>query len=48
VLSDLGIKFTILAPWQINHEENESNTFVKLKLPDNRDDFHVFIYEVNL
>jgi len=48
VLSDLGIKFTILAPWQINHEENESNTFVKLKLPDNRDDFHVFIYDQDL
>ena len=48
VLSDLGIDFTILAPWQIKNIDSRSEPFVKIKLPNNRKDFNVFVYDQDL
>lgn len=44
-LSDCGIRFTILAPWQIKPHERNHDGVYKLELPENRDPFIVFTYD---
>ncbi len=47
VLSDLGLKFTILAPWQVQAEGNTRSPY-HISLPEGRDDFTVFTYDRDL
>jgi alpha-amylase/alpha-mannosidase (GH57 family) len=47
VLSDCGIKFTILAPWQVIPEEASRGPFL-IDLPNGREPFIVFTYDQEL
>jgi len=47
VLSDFGIKFTILAPWQVIPEETSRGPFL-IDLPNGREPFIVFTYDQDL
>ena len=47
VLSDCGIKFTILAPWQVIPEETSRGPFL-IDLPNGREPFIVFTYDQEL
>ena len=47
VLSDCGIKFTILAPWQVIPEETSRGPFL-IDLPNGREPFIVFTYDQDL
>ncbi len=47
VLSDLGLKFTILAPWQVSGEEGSRSPY-SLELPEGRPNFTVFTYDRDL
>lgn len=46
-LADQGIKFTILAPWQVISEDGGNGPFL-IDLPDGRDPFVVFTYNQEL
>ncbi len=49
ILADNQIKFTLLAPWQIQSTEKlENNQAYLIALPGNRDPMIVFLYERNL
>lgn len=47
VLSDLGLKFVILAPWQVVPLEDSPGPYL-IELPDGRDPFVVFPYRKDL
>lgn len=44
VLSDQGLRFTILAPWQVRTDQKGSGPFL-VSLPDGRNPFIVFVYD---
>ena len=48
VLSDLGLKFTILAPWQIETPDDGKEGAYLIELPDGREPFIVFPYNREL
>lgn len=48
VLSDLGLKFTILAPWQIETPDNGKEGAYLIELPEGREPFIVFPYNREL
>ncbi|MEA4812001.1 MAG: DUF3536 domain-containing protein [Anaerolineaceae bacterium] len=45
VLSDNGLKFTILAPWQIRPHHKNGHGAYRVKLPGEREPFIVFTYD---
>ncbi|MFZ3070341.1 MAG: DUF3536 domain-containing protein [Anaerolineaceae bacterium] len=47
VLSDCGIRFTILAPWQVQPEPGQDGPYL-IKLPGDRPPFVVFCYDQEL
>ncbi|MBP7213954.1 MAG: DUF3536 domain-containing protein [Anaerolineaceae bacterium] len=48
VLSDLGLKFTILAPWQIETPDDRKAGAYLIELPEGREPFIVFPYNREL